>query len=94
MLSDSCTHRLVELVRQHMAEARAAGKQPVLWGAKITGGGCGGTVCILGEAGPEAQAAVEKLVAQYSSEVGQAPKVFEGSSSGAVQFGHLVVRVQ
>lgn len=42
-------HRLVELVREEMAAARAQGRAPPVYGAKITGGGSGGTVCILGK---------------------------------------------
>ena len=41
--------RLVQMVREEMAASRAAGRVPTVWGAKITGGGSGGTVCILGE---------------------------------------------
>ena len=37
------------MVREEMAASRAEGRVPTVWGAKITGGGSGGTVCILGE---------------------------------------------
>ena len=46
--------RLVALVRAEQAASLAAGGTGgPLWGAKITGGGCGGTVCVLAQAGPE-----------------------------------------
>ena len=45
------THRLVQLVREEMCSAAAQGQRPALLGAKITGGGCGGTVCIMGRCG-------------------------------------------
>jgi L-arabinokinase len=75
-----------------MAEARAAGRQPALFGAKITGGGSGGTVCILGLATPEGQAAVEAVAAQYAAETGHVAKVFAGSSMGAADFRTIKVR--
>ena len=36
------TDRLVELVAEERAAAEAAGEEPALYGAKITGGGSGG----------------------------------------------------
>ena len=41
-LGSEGTDRLVALVRAEAAAARAAGAQPPLYGAKITGGGSGG----------------------------------------------------
>lgn len=88
-------HRLVALVREHIGAARAAGTPPVLHGAKITGGGCGGTVCILGDASEAAEAAVAAIVERYAQERGGgAVKVFRGSSAGAMAFGHVVVRAE
>lgn len=85
--------RLVALVREHIAMARAAGQEPHLYGAKITGGGCGGTVCILGSATQEAEAAVQAVVDAYAAEQQLSNiKVFRGSSVGAEAFGHMVVR--
>lgn len=92
------TDRLVELVREEGQAAAAAG-QPggPLWGAKITGGGCGGTVCILGEEGPEGEAAVARVVRRYAAERGVKPeevKVFRGSSPGAAEVGPMTVMVK
>uniref|UniRef100_A0A7S0WY27 GHMP kinase C-terminal domain-containing protein n=1 Tax=Chlamydomonas leiostraca TaxID=1034604 RepID=A0A7S0WY27_9CHLO len=93
-LGSGGTDRMVALVREHMAAAARAGRPPALWGAKITGGGCGGTVCILGSASEEAEAAVAQLVADYCAATGQqGVHVFRGSSVGAVAFGHVVVRL-
>ena len=86
------TNRLVSMVREHMYAARAAGQAPVLYGAKITGGGCGGTVCVMGLAGAAGQWAVEELVRRYAAETGHVPQVFGGSSMGARKFGHLLVQ--
>uniref|UniRef100_A0A383W3L1 L-arabinokinase n=1 Tax=Tetradesmus obliquus TaxID=3088 RepID=A0A383W3L1_TETOB len=88
-LGSDGTNRLVNIVREHMLDARKAGCAPALYGAKITGGGCGGTVCVLGLAGSAGQAAVDAVVKQYQAETGYTPFVFAGSSVGAARFGHL-----
>jgi L-arabinokinase len=93
-LGSDGTNRLVHIVRQHMMSARRAGVPPVLYGAKITGGGSGGTVCVLGLSGPAGQAAIDSVVAQYREETGYQPFVFAGSSMGAVAFGHLRVKLR
>jgi galactokinase len=72
------TDLLVEMVRE-------AGPAAGLYGAKITGGGSGGTVAILGRAA--ASAAVLSLARQFREKTGHAPPVFHGSSSGAVWTG-------
>jgi L-arabinokinase len=79
-LGSAGTDRLVELVRQ-------AGPAQGLYGAKITGGGSGGTVAILGRR--EAEAAVQAIAAQYEQETGRHPYRFAGSSPGAAAFGTL-----
>lgn len=76
------TDRLVEL-------ARRQGPERGIFGAKITGGGGGGTVAILGRA--DAASAVEEIVARYGSELQIEPYVFRGSSAGADRFGVIVV---
>ncbi|KAG2442516.1 hypothetical protein HXX76_002602 [Chlamydomonas incerta] len=97
-LGSAGTDRLVELVREEGQAAVAAGRPGgPLWGAKITGGGCGGTVCILGEGGPEAEAAVARVVGRYAAERGVKPaavKVFRGSSPGAAELGPMTVLVK
>jgi L-arabinokinase len=81
-LGSDGTDRLVELVRQ-------AGPGSGLFGAKITGGGSGGTVAVLGRS--DAAAAVEAVARQYGRETGHPPYVFSGSSPGACQFGVRVL---
>jgi L-arabinokinase len=81
-LGSSGTDRLVEMVR-------AAGPARGLYGAKITGGGSGGTVAVLGR--KDAQSAVMEIAAAYAHETGRAPHLFSGSSPGAAAFGHLKV---
>jgi len=93
-LGSDGTNRLVNIVRQHMMAARRTGASPALFGAKITGGGSGGTVCVLGLAGPAGQAAIDAVAAQYREETAYQPYVFAGSSMGAVAFGHLRIRLR
>jgi L-arabinokinase len=75
-LGSEATDRLVEMVR-------AAGPSQGLYGAKITGGGSGGTVAVLGRA--EAGPAVLAIARAYAEETGREPYVFEGSSPGAME---------
>ena len=82
-LGSDGTDLLVNLVRQ-------AGPAAGLFGAKITGGGSGGTVAILGTA--DAGPAVEKIARLYHEQTGRRPYMFEGSSPGACEFG--VRRIQ
>ena len=69
---------LVELVR-------AAGPASGLYGAKITGGGSGGTVAVLGAS--TAAASVTAVAQAYARESGRSPHLFSGSSPGAAEFG-------
>jgi galactokinase len=82
-LGSAGTDRLVALVRE-------AGPGQGLYGAKITGGGSGGTVAVLGRRG--ADAAVESIAEQYAHETGHRPYIFAGSSLGAAAFGVLRLR--
>jgi galactokinase len=77
-LGSTGTDRLVQLVRQ-------AGPARGLFGAKITGGGSGGTVAVLGES--TAGETVSALARQYARETGQSAQLFSGSSPGAAEFG-------
>ncbi len=81
-LGSSGTDALVELVR-------SAGPAEGLWGAKITGGGSGGTVAILGrsDAGPR----VAQIAAEYQAATGRYAHLFEGSSPGAAAVGTVSV---
>ena len=72
------TDRLVALVR---AEGPAAG----LYGARITGGGSGGTVAVLGRR--DASAAIARVAGVYQRATGYRPYVFAGSSPGVAALG-------
>ena len=65
--------------------ARAAGAQAGIYGAKITGGGSGGTVAIL--AREDAVDRVRQIAAEYAGRTGREPYVFEGTSDGAAITG-------
>jgi L-arabinokinase len=73
------------------ARLRQAGWRRGLHGAKITGGGSGGTVAVLGE--PRGLEAVEEIAAAHALETGHPARVFSGSSPGACAFGCLRVRL-
>ena len=77
-LGCDATDLLVDLVR---AEGVANG----LFGAKVTGGGAGGTVAVLGL--EEARPAFDRVVNRYAEARGFTPYVFEGSSMGADLYG-------
>lgn len=81
-LGSDGTDQLVEMVLE-------AGPKAGLYGAKITGGGSGGTVAILGRA--DAGAEVEAIARRYAAESGREPYVFAGSSPGAMRFGTIEV---
>jgi L-arabinokinase len=82
-LGSQATDLLVELVR-------ATGVDQGLFGAKITGGGSGGTVAVLGDR--DAETAVENVADRFKSLMGYEPYIFRGSSPGSAAFGHLIVR--
>ncbi len=76
-LGSDGTDQIVALVRQASLES-------VLFGAKISGGGSGGTVVVLGKS--DAHEAVSTIVDQYATMTGIQPKLFHGSSDGAHVF--------
>jgi L-arabinokinase len=81
-LGSDGTDRLVQAVR-------AVGPAGGLFGAKITGGGSGGTVAILGT--DRAADVVREIAARYQAETGRSSEVFDGSGPGAAEIGVLVI---
>lgn len=79
------TDLLVELVRRECTENK-------LYGAKITGGGAGGTVAVLGAR--DGEEAFRKVVASYAKARSHEPYVFTGSSMGADRFGVRVLQAK
>ena len=76
----------VEGVDFLVESVRKRGPKAGLFGAKITGGGSGGTVAIFGRLEALAEH-VPQIARDYSRRIGVLPDVFEGSSPGAVEFG-------
>jgi L-arabinokinase len=79
-LGSDGTDRLVAL-------ARNAGAARGILGAKITGGGSGGTVAILGTT--KAGDVVRAIAAEYAAETGRDVYIFDGSSPGATHTGAI-----
>lgn len=79
-LGSEGTDTLVRLVRE-------VGARGGLYGAKITGGGSGGTVAILGRR--DAGAAVEHVIGEYERVMNHEPYIFAGSSPGSAAFGFI-----
>jgi len=79
-LGSDGTDRLVQLVR-------SVGVERGLFGAKITGGGSGGTVAVLGTAA--AEPSVRELARQYAAESGRDARVFIESGPGAAEVAVL-----
>lgn len=80
-LNSEGTDLLVDLVR----------KEHGVFGAKITGGGSGGTVAVLGN--QTSHTAINKISKAYANETGHQPYIFSGSSSGSLTFGYVKVKL-
>ena len=78
------TDRLVALVK-------SAGPAAGLYGARITGGGSGGTVAVLSR--PDASLTLARIADQYERETGHRPYVFSGSSPGVAAVGAQALTV-
>ena len=82
-LNSSGTDRLVALTKQ-------TGSERGLYGAKITGGGSGGTVAVLGQ--HNAEHLIEEIIHRYADEMDHKPYLFSGSSMGAKKFGSILLK--
>lgn len=79
--SDECD-LIVDLVR--------ANERSGLYGARITGGGAGGTVAVLAESSERARAAISEIAQKYQTQSGRAAQILEGSSPGAWHVGTAI----
>lgn len=70
---------LVKLIRQN--------ERAGFYGAKITGGGNGGTVAILANDSPRVDEALGQIIGDYERETGKGAELLAGSSEGAWQTG-------
>jgi L-arabinokinase len=80
--ADECD-LLVQLVRERESHG--------LYGAKITGGGSGGTVAVLCETGPRADDAIDEIMRDYETRTGRKPELLSGMSDGGWHDGTRVV---
>jgi L-arabinokinase len=84
-LGCDATDLLVKLVREECASGK-------LYGAKITGGGGGGTVAVLGS--HDSENAFQRVIQKYAEIRKCEPYVFDGSSAGADRFGIHVLAAE
>jgi galactokinase len=62
-----------------------------LYGAKITGGGGGGTVAVLCDEGERAEEALGQITKEYFVQTGRRAELLAGTSAGAWHVGTAVV---
>ena len=81
-LGSEGTDLLIELIRE-------AGLSKGVYGGRISGGGGGGTVAVLGR--PGISETIKDIADAYRQRTGHSPQVFRGSSDGAATFGYIVL---
>ncbi|CAN6220188.1 unnamed protein product [Urochloa humidicola] len=91
-LGSDGTDRLVDLVQEMQHRTTSEGGSPSLFGAKITGGGSGGTVCVIGKNCARSSEEIFEIQQRYKAATGYLPILFDGSSPGAAKFGYLKIR--
>src|SRR5262249_40663031 len=74
---------LVTLVKSH--------EKSGLYGAKITGGGSGGTVAVLADRSQRADNAIDTILPEDEHATGRKPELFTGSSPGAWSVGTRLI---
>lgn len=82
---DNC-HLSTEEVDFLVESVRKRGPKSGLYGAKITGGGTGGTVAVFGKL-EALKKYIPEIAKEYSRRIGVLPDIFEGTSPGAMEFG-------
>ncbi|GMH12368.1 hypothetical protein Nepgr_014209 [Nepenthes gracilis] len=92
-LGSNGTNRIVELVQELQYHESSKSEDTTLYGAKITGGGSGGTVCIISGNSLRASQQILQVQQKYRVGTGYLPYLFEGSSPGAGKFGYLKIRL-
>ncbi|VFQ60420.1 unnamed protein product [Cuscuta campestris] len=91
-LGSDGTDRLVQLVQEVQHGKASKSAEGTLYGAKITGGGSGGTVCVIGRNSLRSSEKILEVQQRYKAATGYMPIVCEGSSPGAGKFGYLRIR--
>lgn len=82
-LGSEATDLIADLVRDSTGDG--------LFGARITGGGSGGTVAVLARS--SARDAIESLQKRFAEETGYNPIIISGSSPGACTFDHVTLKI-
>ena len=82
---DNC-HLSTDEVDFLVDAVRHRGAKQGLYGAKITGGGTGGTVAVFGKI-EALKKHIPEIANEYSRRIGSMPDIFEGTSPGAIEFG-------
>jgi galactokinase len=82
---DNC-HLSVDEVDFLVEAVHKRGPANGLYGAKITGGGTGGTVAVFGKL-EALKEHIPQIATEYSRRIGVMPDIFEGTSPGALEFG-------
>ncbi|PIA34112.1 hypothetical protein AQUCO_03900193v1 [Aquilegia coerulea] len=91
-LGSDGTDRLVKLVQEMQNSKLSKAENGTLFGAKITGGGSGGSVCVIGKNCVRSSEQILEIKQRYKAATGYKPFIFEGSSPGAGKFGYLKIR--
>ncbi|GFZ01077.1 arabinose kinase [Actinidia rufa] len=89
-LGSDGTDRLVQLVQETQHKKKYNTEDTTLYGAKITGGGSGGTICAIGRNSLRSSQQILEIQQRYKGATGYLPFVFEGSSPGAGKFGTVI----
>jgi len=82
---DNC-NLSVEEVDLLVEAVQKRGAKNGLYGAKITGGGTGGTIAVFGKL-EALKEHIPQIATEYSRRIGVMPDIFEGTSPGALEFG-------
>ncbi|KAJ4754723.1 Galactokinase [Rhynchospora pubera] len=91
-LGSDGTDRLVNLVQEMQHRKSSHDGTSSLFGAKITGGGSGGSVCVIGRNCIRSNEEILEIQQRYKAATGYLPILFEGSSPGAGKFGYLKIQ--
>jgi galactokinase len=95
-MGSSGTDTLVRLVRKRMLHEQFgdSGSPDGVYGARITGGGSGGCVCILASNNANGDRSIRQIIDEYEKVSRYRPVPIGGSSSGAVNFGHVIIQLR
>ncbi|KAK9983934.1 hypothetical protein SO802_033459 [Lithocarpus litseifolius] len=90
-LGSDGTDRLVQLVQEIQHGKLSKSNEGTIYGAEITGGGSGGTVCVVGRNSVRSSEQILEIQQRYKKAPGYLPLLFEGSSPASGKFGYLKI---